>query len=78
MEARDIVVHPDSCVRCYRCQLECSFLRTRMFNPEEAFIKIDWNWVNDKPSISFTDDCDNCGVCVRACIYECLTLREKG
>ena len=73
MKRKKILVHTENCVRCYRCQLECSFLKTGIFNPEEAFIKVDWDWINDDAKIIFTDDCDNCGICADACIYEALT-----
>lgn len=78
MEIGKIIVHPENCVRCYRCELECSFSKTRVFNPEEAFIKIDWDWLNDEPRISFTDDCDGCGLCAKSCIYGALTLKDAG
>ena len=69
-----IVVHPERCTGCLICQLMCSFSKLKMFNPAEAYIKIEW--VDDEPKISFTDDCDECGICVGYCIYGCLTLAK--
>ena len=76
MEAKEvvtkIVVHPERCTGCLICQLQCSFLKMLIFKPSEARIKIDWE--DDETKISFTDDCDECGVCVKYCIYGALTL----
>ena len=73
---KGIRIHLENCVRCYLCQLECSFLKKGSFNPEEAFIKVDWRWPSDEVRITFTEDCDGCGICARACIYECLSIKE--
>ncbi len=77
MAVRSIVVDPDKCVRCYRCQVDCSFAKQKAFNPEEAYVKIDWDSVQEGPHISFTPECDGCGVCVSACVYGCLTLPRR-
>ncbi len=73
---KGLSIRPEKCVRCYLCQLECSFLKEGSFNPEEAFIKVNWRWPSDEIDITFTNDCDGCGVCVKACIYQCLSLKE--
>ena len=67
-----VEVHPEKCTGCIICQLECSFTKLGVFNPAEARIIIDR--VDDDPQISFTDECDECGVCARACIYKALVL----
>ena len=69
-----IAVHPERCTGCLICQLMCSFSKLKVFNPSQAYIVIDW--VDDKPKISFTDDCDECGICVRFCVYGALTLAK--
>ena len=76
-EVSTIVVRPQRCTGCFTCQLHCSFAKKKVFNPAEARIMVDW--VDDEPRISFTDDCDECGICVRSCPYGALTfLRAWG
>jgi formate dehydrogenase beta subunit len=74
-----ILVDPTKCVGCFRCALMCSLRFEGAFNPGYAKIKIvppDRSTPPGESEISFTDDCDNCGICVRTCSYGALT-REK-
>ena len=67
---------PDECRVCLMCQLVCSLKQKGIFNPSDAYIKIS-NVV--KPDggldvgISFTDECDHCGLCARYCVYGALS-----
>jgi len=70
-----IVAHPENCSGCSACQLACSFLFAGAFNPLKAYIKINWSGDMDR-SISFTDECTNCGTCVKYCNYGALELEE--
>lgn len=71
-----IEVHAENCVTCLQCQLNCSFQKTKEFNPSAAHIIIER--VDDAPQIRFTKECDECGVCARYCIYGALVLRKGG
>ena len=68
---------PEKCTGCRRCQLICSFSHDGEFNLGKARIVID-----DKDEgvdeITFTEDCDRCGVCIRYCVYGALRFRQEG
>ncbi len=74
-----MIAKPAECRVCYMCQLVCSLKQDRTFNPSKAYIEIS---SATKPSgeldvgISFTDECDNCGLCAKYCVYDALS-REK-
>ena len=75
-----IVVNPEECRRCLLCQLACSAIQERSFNPAKAKIKIGLTQRKEGKyltPISFTDDCKNCGICVSHCYYGALTGRKK-
>jgi ferredoxin len=77
---REILVEPAKCTGCLRCALVCSFRFEKAFNPIYAKINVvapDRSTVPGKSEISFTDGCDSCGICVRACLYGALTQEKR-
>ena len=71
----EIIVYPDKCSGCLSCQLACSYLLTRTFNPLKSRIKI--NWVGEiERKISFADNCLYCGFCTFFCDYNALVIKK--
>lgn len=65
------------CVGCLICELHCSLRFEKAFNPAKAAIRIQkLVEAENEYEISFSDKCDNCGICVRYCSYGALT-QEK-
>ena len=75
MESWKIVADPDKCTGCWLCAIRCSFAYTGLFNPLMARIKV-LRPVTGPCEISFTEECNNCGLCVTSCKYGALE-REK-
>ncbi len=68
-----IIADPTKCTACRICQWRCSLRFAIGFNSAEARIKVHRLVTPDlKYSISFTDECDACGICARYCPYEAL------
>lgn len=73
-----IWIDPTLCVGCNRCALTCSIRFSGGSNPRFAKIKVvppDRSKTIGEPDIIFSDECDACGSCVRACTYGCLSRR---
>lgn len=62
------------CTGCLICRLRCSLRFEKSFLPAKAAIVIR-RQTNTQPEyrITFTDRCDNCGICARYCSYRALT-----
>lgn len=71
-----IIADTNKCVGCITCELICSFKERNLFNPLKAAIKIDRIRGGAEYGIAFTDECNDCGLCVRYCTHEALT-RER-
>lgn len=74
-----ILADPTKCVGCLRCAMMCSFRFEESCNPMNAKLKIvppDRSTIPGISDISFTEYCDGCGICVRACTYGVLTRGE--
>jgi NAD-dependent dihydropyrimidine dehydrogenase PreA subunit len=72
---KQIVVHEDKCTGCIICQLICSFINKKQFNPSLANLKIK-NQYGLKPEITFLDDCIKCFQCAKHCLYGALEIKE--
>lgn len=70
-----VITHSEKCVGCLICQLTCSFTFTKSFNPLQSRIVI--QRVDDGWKISFTDECNNCGLCTKYCMYEALESEKE-
>lgn len=70
-----IETYPEKCTGCLRCQLACSEVYTKKFNPSQARIRVaiteaDW-------SLRFTETCEECGVCADHCFYGAIEKIRK-
>jgi len=72
---------PERCVGCKLCQLICSYITLRVFNPSRARITIKANEKKGRFDISFLPECTHCGACIKYCPSEALirdaSLSEK-
>ena len=71
----DIQVYTESCTGCLRCQLACSDLYTKAFNPSTARIRVIVSAADC--SILFTEECNECGVCVDHCFHGALHKMKR-
>ena len=63
----------EKCRGCQICQLICSFVHEKVFNPTKAAIRIERLARETEFGVTFTPLCDRCGVCVRYCLYGALS-----
>ena len=80
--ANSITVIPERCVGCKLCQLICSCVNLRVFNPARAHLTITADEKRGLFDIAFLPECTGCGACIKYCPAEALTaytsLYEKG
>ena len=69
-----VVIDISKCTGCSNCQLICSLTYEKCFNPLKAHIV-----VNRTPfkELYYTEDCSECNLCVKYCVYGALTEREE-
>ncbi|MDY6880310.1 MAG: 4Fe-4S binding protein [Desulfatiglans sp.] len=73
-----ISVDESNCAGCLICQLRCSLRFEKEFNPSRAAIKIRrLVGAENEYEITFTEKCDNCGICARFCPYGALVQQKK-
>jgi len=74
-----IIVDLSKCAGCRTCQLRCSLRWEGAFVPAKAKVTI-MRLVGNKNhefDISFSDQCDFCGICAKYCPYAALTRGRK-
>ncbi len=71
----EISITTERCTGCLRCQLACSDLYTKAFNPSQARIKVVTSGKNC--SIRLEEDCNACGVCVDHCFFEAIEKSKR-
>ena len=75
-----IIVDLARCAGCHTCELRCSLRWEGAFVPARAKVSIR-RLVGNKDhefDISFSDECDLCGICARYCPYGALTRGRDG
>ena len=75
MKKYQIEVNPALCSGCLRCQLACSDLYQKIFNPSAARIQV--FLAGADCTIEFTVECQGCGVCADHCFYGALQKQER-
>ncbi len=71
-----IEVIAEKCTGCLRCQLACSDLYSKKFNPVSARLQVIFS-EEDECTILFTDDCIHCGICADHCFYDAMVKTKK-
>ena len=69
----EIKVDEAKCSGCQTCQLWCSLTFDETFNPLKAYIRQEFI-PGEGYKITFTEDCNQCAICVDHCIYGALIL----
>ncbi len=72
-----IRVIPEACSGFLMCHLACSFAFTKSYNPAKSRILIEEVDATEPFRISFTEECNDCGLCVRYCFYEALKMEGR-
>jgi len=70
MSKYEIQVCAEKCSGCLNCGLACSELHTKTFNPRAARVRVEFTGVD--VTISFSDECNQCGTCADHCLYGAL------
>ena len=68
-----VLITVEKCSGCLNCQLICSLIFEKSFNPDAARIIVTGGPGNR--DIYFTDECTECNLCVKHCVYG--TLQEE-
>ena len=70
-----IEIEEEKCTGCLICELWCSYINYKIFNPSKANLKIE-NRYDLTPKIIFLDTCKKCGQCAQHCLYGALKIVE--
>jgi len=57
-----LLVHPERCTGCGRCELWCSLVKRGVQNPAKSLVRILANGITHVPVV-----CSQCGLCESAC-----------
>ena len=71
--AKGLVVHPQKCTGCHRCDLWCSLTKDGVCNPARSRIHV----VRREPDLDTPLICTQCGICESACPYGAITRNIK-
>jgi ferredoxin len=73
-----IIVDLSKCAGCRTCQLRCSLRWEEAFVPAKSLVAIKRLVGEDHEyDISFSDKCDDCGICAKYCPYGALTRGNR-
>jgi Fe-S-cluster-containing hydrogenase component 2 len=70
-----IHIFSERCSGCQRCQLACSDLFSKVFDPSRARIHVVLSGADC--SIELAEDCNGCGVCVDHCFFGAVEKERR-
>jgi Fe-S-cluster-containing hydrogenase component 2 len=70
-----IYVHPEKCSGCGRCEMACSFARTKAYSHSGSVIRLARD---EGVGLDFPVTCVRCYRCVAACPADALFITDKG
>lgn len=71
-----ITLEADNCVGCMTCVFRCALKYDNALGPAQSKIKV--IPITEKVSeITFSDECDTCGICARYCPHDALYRGQK-
>lgn len=75
-----IVIKAENCSGCLLCSLACSFFTTteRAFSPSKAQIVVRPGSAETWFTVDLLPDCDGCGICVKYCAFDALSIPHRG
>jgi carbon-monoxide dehydrogenase iron sulfur subunit len=77
-----LVIKVTKCRGCRSCQLACSFVKAKVFNPAKSMITLerDVETEHTAPMIHpiGCDLCEGDPACVKACRYGAITVESQG
>ena len=62
----------ERCVGCRLCQLICSYIRFKVFNPSRALIRVSPDERRGTFAVAFLPECTGCGACTKYCPNQAL------
>jgi len=62
---RGLLVRPEKCTGCHRCDLWCSLTKDGVCNPARSRIHV----IRREPDLDTPVTCTQCGLCLSACPY---------
>lgn len=70
---RGLLVRPEKCTGCHRCDLWCSLTKDGVCNPARSRIHV----IRREPDLDTPVTCTQCGVCLSACPYDAIKRNVK-
>jgi Fe-S-cluster-containing hydrogenase component 2 len=67
----------ERCRGCQLCQLICSFVHEKVFNPTKAAILIERLAGDTEFGVTFSPRCVRCGSCIQYCLYGALSRETE-
>ena len=71
-----ITVDAENCVGCMTCVMRCALKYGDAFSPARSKVSV-IPITEDVNIITFTDECDTCGICARYCPHDALYRGER-
>lgn len=64
-----LLVDPEKCTGCHRCEMWCTMNKEGVMNPSKARLSV----LRREPAMDVPVVCLQCGICVQACAYGALS-----